>query len=265
MKRSLTLCLTALVWFAAAPLAHADLDSLLGDWADATAAATNTLSDVSPAPVSAQSERTQARPRPQTTVNTTAVTDAVDERVPSTKRSSDNTLTGSYANDASVSTHPVALGQSTDSYPMGETVIDSDGYPEMISPPLSTASLHSNRSASGCGCPTGHCGGKACRSGGCDHGGCDQCGQMLAPGQGGRIEGQSECRPHRRPNLPPPSTFLQMFRSRNSYTDVWAGYADETRLRVRNTSPHLNGTWRCSGCGAMLEPGCDMCGCGCGH
>ena len=117
-------------------------------------------------------------------------------------------------------------------------------------------------------CPTcekGACDGPAC---GCKHRGCRSCcGQLLSPGDVGPV-GLSECRPHHPPTLPPPSSLLEYFRSRNSYSDVWAGYAEETRLRCRNRSPHLNGTWMhpgCQGCGQLLEPHrhdarhCDSC------
>jgi len=134
--------------------------------------------------------------------------------------------------------------------------------PPVISENPYVKSQHGSYQASGVGsgysgcsaCSDGSCDGAGCK---CQHGRCEfGCGAMLGPGDVCHL-GLSECRPHHPPTLPPPSSFLQYFRSRNSYSDVWAGYADETRHRWRNRSPYLHGTWMnpgCQGCGQILEP-----------
>ncbi|MEM1228480.1 MAG: hypothetical protein AAGJ40_22540 [Planctomycetota bacterium] len=65
-----------------------------------------------------------------------------------------------------------------------------------------------------------------------------------------------ECRPHQPPVLPPPSTLLQYFYSRNSYSAVWAGYNAETRQRLRNRSPYLVGPQQCVADGCGCHSGC---------
>ncbi|KLU03574.1 putative signal peptide protein [Rhodopirellula islandica] len=108
--------------------------------------------------------------------------------------------------------------------------------------------------------------------------GCNTCGEIVEGCQSGCNVGLSECRPHRAPTLPPPSSMLEYFRSRPSYSGIWAGYAEETRNRCRNKSPHVLGTCDCLGCrtGGYQSGNCatgscgpvspTACGCGsCGH
>ncbi|MFG0264078.1 MAG: hypothetical protein ACF8AM_02875 [Rhodopirellula sp. JB055] len=77
--------------------------------------------------------------------------------------------------------------------------------------------------------------------------GCNTCGEIVEGCQTCRPVGLSECRPHRAPALPPPSTMLEYFRSRPSYSGIWAGYAEETRNRCRNKSPHVLENCDCVG------------------
>jgi hypothetical protein len=123
---------------------------------------------------------------------------------------------------------------------------------DLYAPAAPTLNPYYTPTSSNCDCnqTTGKCG--------CGN----NCGELIATNRPCHCEGESECRPHRRPLLPPPSTILQMFRSKNSYSTVWAGYQEETRTRLRNTSPDLNGTWN-SGDNGLIEPGCNTCGTGC--
>ncbi|EMI28045.1 hypothetical protein [Rhodopirellula europaea] len=89
--------------------------------------------------------------------------------------------------------------------------------------------------------------------------GCNTCGEIVEGCQAGCNVGLSECRPHRAPALPPPSSMLEYFRSRPSYAGIWAGYAEETRNRCRNKSPHVLGTCDCLGC---QTGGCQSGNCG---
>lgn len=245
--------------------AHADLDSLLGDWADAAASNVDTdaTDDVSLSPASAtESLISQTPVEAQFTpadwnleTNQPKSADLLDTDRNSTGDSKE-TLTNSAGHSHSAIGHSVV-----------QSPVPADLY--QVATPTANPYVHGSGGCDQCGtpkcgcesriveCDSGQCGGSGC--------GCSSCGQLVDRSSVHCIEGQSECRPHRRPNLPPPSTFLDLFRSRNSYTDVWAGYADETRLRVRNRSPHLDGTWRCRGCGALVERDNNACGCGCGR
>jgi hypothetical protein len=52
------------------------------------------------------------------------------------------------------------------------------------------------------------------------------------------------CGTHHGPALPPPSTFLQYFRSQPCYAGVWAGYQHEYQMRCQSRE-HLHGTCDC--------------------
>ncbi|MEM6365314.1 MAG: hypothetical protein AAF745_12880 [Planctomycetota bacterium] len=108
-----------------------------------------------------------------------------------------------------------------------------------------TASCDASPSA-GQSCDGGACDAQACDSGcGCQSGcGCSPCGELLEGCDVAHLC-LPECRPHRRPSLPPPSTFLQYFNSRNSYSTIWDGYNNETRHRLRNRSPYVVGPQAC--------------------
>ncbi|MCC9644895.1 hypothetical protein LOC71_21675 [Rhodopirellula sp. JC740] len=93
---------------------------------------------------------------------------------------------------------------------------------------------------------------------------CNTCGEIVEGCQAGCNVGLSECRPHQAPALPPPSSILEYFRSRPSYSGIWAGYADETRTRCRNTSPHVIGNCDCTG-GHAHGHGCQNGGCQLGN
>lgn len=54
-----------------------------------------------------------------------------------------------------------------------------------------------------------------------------------------------ECRPHHRPNLPPPSTSLEVFYARNGSSNLWAGYAKEAQQRDDRYMKHVHGTCDC--------------------
>lgn len=275
MNRSFSLFLVAFASVVSAPAARADLDSLLGDWANA---ASNELgspddAEVSLAPASAVdlltntdsddddllSQETMApreRPAPRETMVSQAPSQDANQQGEA------STLTGHHAHAHAANGYSVMPASPPAA--MYQTAAPS------VNPYYAPADCDcGNQGCSGQGCEsTGACG-SAGRCG-CETGGCQSCsggcGELISRCESGCPEGKSECRPHQRPNLPS-STFLELFRSRNSYSNVWAGYAEETRLRVRNRSPHLDGTWRCNGCGAMLEPnqvGCS-CGGGCSH
>lgn len=231
MKRSLiaTLALVVTTW--GGSVARADLDSLLGDWTDAATQEAGSTEDskFSLAPAS----------------EGIAETDSDSPLEP-------NTLTGAHPHSGEV--------QAT-------------GQPPIFSPipSPSPAAVESNPASYGSPSPTVN---PYCASGPstsdcpCGSGACDSscgCGRLVPRQQIGHLVGESECRPHRRPVLPPPGNLLQMFRSKNSYSAVWAGYADETRARLRNISPHLNGTWNTCDDGGLIEPGCTTCGPGCAH
>ncbi|TWT97397.1 hypothetical protein [Neorhodopirellula pilleata] len=223
MTRSFSLLLCALSSVVLAPAVYADLDELLGDWASAASQEIDQDS----------SSEVELSPASSSDV--------------STPESTGSTLTGIHGHSA---------GEPT-------SVIHPEAIDEMYS--VVTPTMNPHYVPDSCGCGDANCEGAPhtahqCRSNGCHSCG-DGCGALISRAESGCIEGQSECRPHQRPNLPS-STFLELFRSRNSYSNVWAGYAEETRLRVRNRSPHLDGTWRCNGCGALLEP--NQVGCGCG-
>ena len=111
-----------------------------------------------------------------------------------------------------------------------------------------------------------------CRGGGCKLRRCGAtgCGELLAAAPCdcgsfcGKLPGASDCGPHRGPRLPAPSSFYGYFRSQNAYADVWAGYADETRMRHRNTDAHVHGRCdcHCSDCrGAELLDRAAPCDC----
>lgn len=137
----------------------------------------------------------------------------------------------------------------------GESVVDTDftatsrmrsefSAPPIVSNPYANGSCDGGPSVPCQSCKKRSCGG------GCG-GGCalvDRC----------EVRGLSECRPHHAPVLPAPGSFYQYFRSRNSYSDIWAGYADETRDRIRNNSAYLHGPQMggCGACGELIEPGC---------
>lgn len=146
--------------------------------------------------------------------------------------------------------------------------------PAMATPSVAyQANMMSNPYAAPCSsCGDGGCdGGTSCDGPGCRTRPCRTrpscgvpCGEILDGCAVGHLC-LPECRPHHAPKLPPPSTFLQYFRSRNSYSDVWAGYNDETRSRLRNRSPYLVGPQTCqSGCGACAHGACAAGGCATG-
>lgn len=278
MNRSLPfvkLAITVVVGVAlvATPMAyaHADLDDLLGDWANAAASGDDSgasdahaSDDISLAPASATESLVSQTPAdeqftpadwaaPDLGASQTNVDELTQANSDSTKKTQE-TLTGRH--------------HSSSGHSIVRSGIPSDLY--NVATPSSNPYVGSSQGQCGCGgSPCGcdseivECGSGRCGCSGIGAG-CSSCGDLVNRGDAHCIEGKSECRPHRRPNLPPPCTFLDLFRSRNSYTDVWAGYADETRLRVRNRSPHLDGTWKCRGCGALVEPTNNACGCGCG-
>ncbi len=72
---------------------------------------------------------------------------------------------------------------------------------------------------------------------------------------------QAICRPHHAPSLPPPSTFLQYFRSDDCYSDVWNGFAAERQKRCEHCHKHIHGTCDCFSKGHGHCTG--HCGCGC--
>jgi len=227
MNRSLSLILCALASVVSAPVVYADLDELLGDWASAAS----------------QEVKSDSDRGSDVSLSPAASPDA------SPTEPSGSTLAGIHG-------HSIAPQTS---------IVHPEAMNEMYSVAAPTVNPHYTSDA--CDCGVANCDGRCdpgaarqCGSGGCQPCG-DRCGALVSRADSGCLVGKSECRPHQRPNLPS-STFLQLFRSRNSYSNVWAGYAEETRLRVRNRSPHLDGTWRCNGCGAMLEP--NQVGCGCG-
>lgn len=278
MNRSLPfakLAITIAFGFAviAAPmgLAHADLDDLLGDWADAAA------SEVDSEPSDALGSDALDLAPASATENLVSRAPAEDRFTAADWTASDldsNQLNVSDlaqpSSDAGTET-PETLTGHNHSNP-GQNVVDSAIPSDLYQVASPTANPYVGSSNGQCGCGTASCGCNPriveCGSGRCGcsgfSGGCSSCGELVGRGSAPCVEGKSECRPHHRPNLPPPSTFLDLFRSRNSYTDVWTGYADETRLRVRNRSPHLDGTWKCRGCGALVERSNSACGCGCG-
>ncbi|MEM9366875.1 MAG: hypothetical protein AAGD07_12850 [Planctomycetota bacterium] len=101
---------------------------------------------------------------------------------------------------------------------------------------------------------------------------CKTCGILLTPvhcktGTKQNILGESDCRPHTPPCLPT-SSFLQYFRSKPAYANIWSGYAEETRSRCRNTDPHLHGyvgEKKCQDsceCGLLLNDDCGCSPCG---
>ena len=220
MNRSLPFLLVAFASVVSAPMVHADLNDLLGNWASAASKEIESDSD-----------------------SDVSLTPASSSDAPAAEASG-STLTGIHGHHVTPET----------------SLVHPEAIDEMYRVAAPIANPHGKPNDCGCGSAScaGDCGTPASRgSRSCD----DGCGPLVSRAECGCIEGKSECRPHQRPNLPS-STFLQLFRSRNSYSNVWAGYAEETRLRVRNRSPHLDGTWRCNGCGALLEP--KQVGCGCG-
>ena len=103
---------------------------------------------------------------------------------------------------------------------------------------------------------------KSCRSASCDGSGCDSsCGcqlprldsQLFDPGccetpqcRESCVEEEAFiCEPHRVPNLPS-STLLQYFRSDNTYTNIWDGFAAERQKRYRHTRKHITGNCDCA-------------------
>ncbi|SMP65206.1 hypothetical protein SAMN06265222_1095 [Neorhodopirellula lusitana] len=239
MNRSLPLFFAVFATVACVPTAHADLDSLLGDWVDAANSETesNSASDLSLTSAAQVGELEMvSSPSLTSEADPLSLDDTPDEAGEATS------LTGHHAGSGS-----------------------SVGHQHLHAPhnlyaaPTPSINPYVGQASGGCGQPS--CGQASCNSGSC---GCQSgCGELLDRQDDCRKVGQSECRPHRSPVLPPPSTFLQLFRSRNSYSAVWEGYADETRERCRNRSPHLDGTWRCQGCDNLLEPGQVTCSGGC--
>ncbi len=156
-------------------------------------------------------------------------------------------------------------------------LIEADQLVVATGPPRHRPRIRLPKSQACCPAPVNvvnDCGPAGCGHGGCKLAGClgaGPCGELIdAPGccpesLCGHQQGPGDCRPHHGPTLPPPSSFYGYFRSANAYSDVWAGYAEETRQRHRNTDPHLRGTCdcRCQSCqgAALLVPACD-CGCG---
>jgi hypothetical protein len=275
-----TIVFGALIAVVPVSYAMADLDDLLGAWADAAAAGssnTTTSDEVSLTPASA-------------TESLASQTNAGDQLVSSdwtseTNHSAANHSEATQSDDRSLSSR-LAAGNETngeepsqtltgsatqEQYEVGHSVAHDPIPTDLYHVATPTENPYATVPQSDCGCDSPSCDGASCggscRTVGCAGRGlgcgCTSCGELLTQGDIYCLRGQSECRPHRRPNLPPPSTFLDLFRSRNSYTDVWAGYAEETRLRVRNRSPHLDGTWKCRGCGALVESHNHACGCGC--
>ncbi|EMI52393.1 hypothetical protein [Rhodopirellula sallentina] len=228
MKRSLSAALAIIATVCGASAARADLDSLLGDWAEAASHDSDAYAseDFSLAPAADVS---------QTSVQPNQAKDSDGEG---------KTLT-SHAGEMI--------------YQDAGTVGGAYSEPDHFAGPTPTANPYYTP-ASDCGCDSGSCSKPSC---GCGSG----CGELVN-GADCHCKGLSECRPHYRPTLPPPSSLLQMFRSRNSYSAVWAGYAEETRNRCRNKSPHLLGTWQTCDHGGLIEPACNTCnscesGCDC--
>ncbi|MCM2372953.1 hypothetical protein [Aporhodopirellula aestuarii] len=218
MKRSLSVVLAIIATACGAPAARADLDSLLGDWAEAAShdsdnydSGNYTTEGFTLAPASA----------------------GLAEEDISGKPSKDKTLTSNHADVV---------------HDLDSEVAVADTY-EAITP---TINPYYTPSSEDCGCDSG----QAKKKFSC---GCGGGGEMIPCNQSCHCKGLSECRPHQRPALPPPSSLLQMFRSKNSYSTIWSGYAEETRSRCRNTSPHVLGTWRTCDEGGLLEPGCNTC------
>ncbi|TWU65117.1 hypothetical protein [Crateriforma conspicua] len=117
---------------------------------------------------------------------------------------------------------------------------------------------------------------------------CNQCG-----GHGANMRGQAsfagcssgqcgsayQCTPHRKPTLPPPSTFQQVFHSRPANADLWAGYEAEAAHREAHAYKHVRGQCDCfkkKSCflhrasppvyrGSCDECQCSSGGCDCSH
>ncbi|EMI41397.1 hypothetical protein [Rhodopirellula sp. SWK7] len=234
MKRSLSAALAIIATVCGATAARADLDSLLGDWAEAASHESDAYAaeDFTLAPASAGIGGPEtAQPQTPARVQATA----------SANKAADKTLT-SHAGSGIYQDHAGAIPGVVEAPVM-------EGY----AAPTATINPYYTPASADCGCDSGDC--KKTSSCGCGGG----CGELIDGGQGCYCKGLSECRPHQRPVLPPPSSLLQIFRSRNSYSSVWAGYAEETRARCRNTSPHLLGTWRTCDHGGLLEPACNTC------
>lgn len=257
MNRSFLMFLVAFASVVFAPAARADLDSLLGDWANAASGELDSAddSDVSLTPPSAVQQLTApAAPRPA--LNESRRMDGGE--------ADGSTLTGHHGFMDSVDNGSGHMNAGQSHGTMAYTNTPIDPTAAMYHVPSPSVNPYVESSDCGCGAPShdgAGCGpASGCRT--CPPQRCNGgCGELITRAESGCFEGKSECRPHQLPNLPT-STFLDLFRSKNSYSNVWAGYAEETRLRVRNRSPHLDGTWRCNGCGAMLEP--NQVGCGCG-
>lgn len=260
MKRSLTAALALIATVCGSTFAHADLDSLLGDWTEAAshdAGLGRGLDDGSDLLLAPAMDAT-AEIDPEFAVNpAAALAGNSDGRTAEPK-----TL-------ASANAQGIALTHGTPTDGVAPVPAGYSGpHPRVMQHGQQPVLAINGHQVSG---PQANpyykpgsrqCGNTACQGGDCaTRGGCSGgCGELVPREQLAHLEGESECRPHRRPLLPPPTTMLQLFRSKNTYSTVWAGYADETRDRMRNRSPHLNGTWNACDDGGLIEPGCTRCG-----
>jgi len=240
--------------FATVP-AHADMDALLGDWTNhASSQATDQASEQleltglqdTNLDLDEGFSFTQSNELPQSNTSVEQL-----DSVGATPAKEESTLTSNHG-EASIIASP---SQTQSLY--APTITQNPYATESCG--CSTCNGADNNA---CGCST-RCGG---RQSSCLNKG--SCGELVSPCEAMKLCGKSECRPHQAPTLPPPSTMLQYFRSRNSYSAIWAGYAEETRKRCRNRSPHIpgnHGAGNCGStqCGELLAPGSANCGCGC--
>jgi len=244
MKYSLTAVLTIIATVGVSAANGADLDSLLGDW---TAAASHDSAGGSDLLLGPTSDGVAE-------INSNSVRSFDPAPAADARDADPKTLASSSA--------PATHGQGHHSPP---PVLPVNGF--QLSVP--TPNPYYTATRGDCGCRSGPCSSGNCDGGKCDGGKCGGCASgrcgELVPRSQMCAEGESDCRPRRRPLLPPPVTFLNLFRSRSAYSTVWAGYGEETRHRARNKSPHINGTWNTSDDGGLIEPGCNQCQTGCSH
>jgi len=132
-----------------------------------------------------------------------------------------------------------SLNSPSGSPPSAPTQVD---FGQMFQPgsPTATDAALSVPHQAGCGCQTCH------EMKGVRHGSHHQRRGLLGHHRGDEsCDSPYECRPHHRPTLPPPSSMIQYFRSRNANSDIWAGYEKEAQEREDHHYRHVRGDCDC--------------------